>query len=165
MVLLFFIVLIKAFIYVNTRYELTIFIIPDNSLFKTINLRDCCNVSNSLTTVKMIPNQLHEAESVRSQQSLSYSRFSQHFMAPEVSLPCLQEPTACYYPETDNADQTTPSYLSKIYFNTILEPTSKFAQWPLSFWFSYQNPICILLFPPPTPPPNAYYIHCLSHSP
>jgi hypothetical protein len=32
MVLIFFIVLIKAFIYVNTRYELTIFIFPDNSL-------------------------------------------------------------------------------------------------------------------------------------
>jgi hypothetical protein len=49
---------------------------------------------------------LHGAESfLRSCQLLSYSRTSQHFMEPEGSLPCSQEPSPGPYPEPDQSNQ------------------------------------------------------------
>jgi hypothetical protein len=52
---------------------------------------------------------------------------SQHFMEPEGSLPCAQEPSTCLYPESDQSIYTIPSYLSKIHFNIVpqLCPTQK----------------------------------------
>jgi hypothetical protein len=41
-----------------------------------------------------------------------------------------------------NLVHTMLSYLSKIHFN-ILPPTSRSSWWSLSFWASYQNPICM----------------------
>jgi hypothetical protein len=38
---------------------------------------------------------------LRSCQSLSCSIISQHFMEPEGSLPCSQEPSIRPYPESD----------------------------------------------------------------
>jgi hypothetical protein len=36
-------------------------------------------------------------------QLLSYSRISQHFMEPQISLPCSQEPSTGAYRETDGS--------------------------------------------------------------
>jgi hypothetical protein len=46
-------------------------------------------------------------------------------MEPEGLLPCPQGPSTGPYPEQINPVHTTPSYLSKIYSNIILSPTSR----------------------------------------
>jgi hypothetical protein len=40
---------------------------------------------------------------LRSHQSLCYSQISQHFMEPESSLPCSQEPSTGPRPEPDES--------------------------------------------------------------
>jgi hypothetical protein len=51
----------------------------------------------------------HRAEPfLRSCQLCSYSRTSQHFMEPEGSLPCSQEPSTCPYPEPDRSNPYHP---------------------------------------------------------
>jgi hypothetical protein len=54
-----------------------------------------CNIqdlTSQLTNQRT--NQLHRAEPfLRSRQSHNYSRISQHFMEPEGSLPCSQQPS------------------------------------------------------------------------
>jgi hypothetical protein len=40
--------------------------------------------------------------------STSQERNSVHFVAPEVSLPCPQEPATCSYPETDESSLHPP---------------------------------------------------------
>jgi hypothetical protein len=55
---------------------------------------------------------------VRSRQLRSYLRICQHFMEPEGSLPCSQEPSTDLYPEPDQSSPYHP-ILSKIHFNII----------------------------------------------
>jgi hypothetical protein len=51
----------------------------------------------------------HGAESfLRSRQLCSHSRVSQHFMKPECSLPCSQEPSTGSYPESNQSNPYHP---------------------------------------------------------
>jgi hypothetical protein len=51
----------------------------------------------------------HGAEPfLRSFQLCSYSRTSKHFMEPEDSLPCSQEPSTGPYPEPDQSNPYHP---------------------------------------------------------
>jgi hypothetical protein len=45
---------------------------------------------------------------LRSRQFYSYSRTSQHFMEPEGSLPCSQEPSTDPYPEPGQSNPYHP---------------------------------------------------------
>jgi hypothetical protein len=58
-------------------------------------------ISNISKRIKTIRNQLTPGDEsfLKSRQSLSYSRISQNFMAPQSSLPCSQVPSADFYPE------------------------------------------------------------------
>jgi hypothetical protein len=69
-----------------------------------------------------IANQLHGAGPfLRSRQLCCSSRTSQHFMEPEVSIPCSQEPSTCPYLCQINPVHTTSSYLPKItHWNTAI---------------------------------------------
>jgi hypothetical protein len=60
---------------------------------------------------------------LRSRQLCSYSRTSQHFMEPEGSLPCSQEPSTGPYPESGPLSPYQP-ILPKIRLNIILLLTS-----------------------------------------
>jgi hypothetical protein len=67
------------------------------------------SLSSHSSKLYLQTNQLHRAESfLRSRQSLSYSKSSQHFMEPEGSLRCSQEPSTGFYPEPD---QSNPYHL------------------------------------------------------
>jgi hypothetical protein len=83
---------------------------------------------------------------LRSRQLFSHSRTSQHFMKPEGSLPCSQEPSTGLYPERHQYNAHRP-ILSKIHLNIFHPPTSWFSQWSLSFWLSQKYPTCILFSP------------------
>jgi hypothetical protein len=62
---------------------------------------------------------------LRSRKIFSYSWTSQHFMEPEGSLPCSQEPSTDPYPEPDQPSLYN-SILPKIHFNIILLPMCRF---------------------------------------
>jgi hypothetical protein len=90
------------------------------------------------TQTRMLTYSLHEAESFfRSWQVLSYSKYSPHFMEPEGSLPRLQEPANCPYPEPDQSSPCPPSHFLNIYsyLNIILPSTSGFSKWSVSLRF------------------------------
>jgi hypothetical protein len=88
----------------------------------------------------------HGAEPfLRSRQSCSHSRTSQHLIEPEGSIPCSHEPSTGPYPEPyqSNPHYNIPSCLSKIHVSIVHPPTSWSSQWSLYFWLSHQYPICI----------------------
>jgi hypothetical protein len=78
---------------------------------------------------------------LRSRQLCSPSWTSQHFMEPEGSIPCSQEPCNGPYPEPyqSNPVHSIPSDLSKIHFNIVYPPMSRSSQWSLSLWFSHHG--------------------------
>jgi hypothetical protein len=83
----------------------------------------------------------HGAEPFRrSRQFCSYSRISQHFMEPEGSLSCSQEPSTSIYPEPYQSNPYNPIHFI---LSTHLRLWSSY--WSLSFWLSHQYHECIPL--------------------
>jgi hypothetical protein len=69
------------------------------------------NLTSSVLQIlgNVFHNQVHGAESLlRNQQAFSYLRNSQHFMEPECSLLCLQEPATGPCPEPDESSPYNP---------------------------------------------------------
>jgi hypothetical protein len=79
------------------------------------------NICHSLGLNETITKQIYEilithgAEPfLRSCQWCSYSRTSQHFMEPETSLPCSQEPSTGPYPEPDQSNPSLKSFIQRV---------------------------------------------------
>ena len=70
-------------------------------------------------------------------------------MEPESSLPHLQAPTNCPYPEPDLSSPSAPSHFSTINFNIILPSMPKSFKWPLYITSLHQNPVWTSPAPPP----------------
>jgi hypothetical protein len=71
-------------------------------------------------------------------QLCSHLRTSQHFMEPEGSIPCSQEPCTGPYPEP------YPSYLSKIHLNIVHTSASWSSQWHYSMTWNKKHLIYIV---------------------
>jgi hypothetical protein len=104
--------------------------------------------------MKVETNQLHEAESLGSRQSCSYSRMFQHFMEPEGSNQVHRSPTLVPILSNINLIRTIQSYLSKIHFSVIHLPI--FLSYSLFFllafppkcYIQYSSPhSCYVLYP------------------
>jgi hypothetical protein len=95
---------------------------------------------------------------LRSLQSCSYSKTSQHFMEPECSLPCSQEPSAgpCSESSIQSIQHNPISLRSILILSTqlpIVLPNG-------SFLFAFQ-PILYLH----SSSPHSCYVPCPSHPP
>jgi hypothetical protein len=120
---------------------------------------------------------------LRSCQLCSYSGTSQHFMEPEVSFPCSQEPSIGPYSEPDQSSPYKPGYRDKLFtemdqlviktdtivmLHLVSHPISmRFIlilsiRLPLPsglFGISHRYPICISLRP------HSCYMPCASNPP
>jgi hypothetical protein len=63
-------------------------------------------------------------------------------MEPKGSLPYLQEPATCPYPEPDQSRPCPPFHLLKIHFNIIPPSMPRPSKWCLSLRSHHQNPVC-----------------------
>jgi hypothetical protein len=120
----------------------------------SFNRKNCIGSFDCLTLIRSYQSLTHGAEPfLRSCQLCSYSKTCQHFMEPEGSLSCSQEPSTGPYPEPDQSN------LLSLHFNILHPPTSWSSKWSISFWLSHQYPICIPLLP------HSCYMPCPPHPP
>jgi hypothetical protein len=92
--------------------------------------------------------QLHRAEPfLRWRQSLSYSRISQHFTEPQVSLQCSQDPSTGASPGSDLSSQHNSVLFLEDSFQYYSHITPMFSNWSLLFRFSYKHFVRISLLP------------------
>jgi hypothetical protein len=79
-------------------------------------------------------------------------------MEPEVSLPQLQMPATCPYPEPARSIHTPTPYFLKIHFNFIYPSTPGSPKWSLSISFPNRNSVYA------SPMPHMSYMSRPSHS-
>jgi hypothetical protein len=100
---------------------------------------------------------LHGAESfLRRLPAYSQSNYP-HFIEHLGSLPHLQVPATCPYPEPAQSGPFTPSHFLKNHRNFILPSTPGCPHWPLYLRFHHQNPVHA------TPLPHTRYLLRLSY--
>jgi hypothetical protein len=112
----------------------------NNKKKKTLREKQVLNTcATQFTSVggKLVTSLTHGAEPfLRSRQLCRHSRTSQHFMEPEGSIPCSQEPSTGPYPEPYQSNPHHPILSTKIHFSIVHPPTSWSSQRFLSFWLS-----------------------------
>jgi hypothetical protein len=90
----------SVFFYTNTKWRNSIRM---SSAFKLMSLHTLCTLEHISYLL------IHGAEPfLRSRQLCSHSRSSQHFMEPEGSIPCSQEPSTGPYPEPYQSNPLHP---------------------------------------------------------
>ena len=78
-------------------------------------------------------------------------------MEPEGSLPRLQVPATCPYPEPDRSRPASTSHFLKIYFNIILSTPGP-SKWSLSLRVLHQYPVYISPYVLHAPPISFFSI-------
>ena len=78
---------------------------------------------------------------MRSEPALNWSRNSPNFIEPGSSLPHLQVPATCFYPESNQSSPCPPSCFLNIHLNTILLHTPGSSKWSLSLRFPHRHPV------------------------
>ena len=79
-------------------------------------------------------------------------------MEPDGSLPPLQEPATCPYPEPDKSSACPTAHFLKMHLNIILSSKPGSSKWSLSLRFPHQNPVGTSFLP------HACYMPRPSHS-
>jgi hypothetical protein len=100
---------------------------------------------------------------LRSRQLCSYSRISQHFMEPEGSLPCSQEPSTGPYPEPDKSSSYHPILRSILILSSNLRLGLPSDLFPSDF-FLPKNLTCLQLSSNACYIPSPSHPFCLRHS-
>jgi hypothetical protein len=107
-----------------------------------------CSSVSACNTYKQTYLLTHGAEPfLRSRQLGSNSKTCQHFMEPEGSMSCSQDPPMVPILSPINPIHSIPSYPSKMHFNIVRPHTSWSSQWCLSFLLSHQYSTCIPFLP------------------
>ena len=79
-------------------------------------------------------------------------------MGPKDSLPHLQVPATCPYPEPARSSPYPKPHFLKIHFNIIFLSTPESSKWSLSIRFPHQNSVYT------SPLPHTHYMPRPSHS-